>query len=347
MRKVRRQNSTDFSGAPAAVRPVHPQLPPHRGPSSRRQEAGGGCAESRATFHRRPAHRRPGANFPRPALGAAGGPQGACRRQRSRVRVDWLAERAGALGPLAAPQRSPALRYLGSEDHGHPAERARGRSPETWALLGAQRSPDTRALHLARLVGAPTLPVPPAIPSRAGRGGRGGEAGGGAAVRGPPPLSGPAPNNRPTSPRRRAPWPPKGRPTTTRQAAVRPKPCAQVASGWVGGPHRHPHLHTPPCPSRCPRLPGAEGWEPKASLRTDPLSMPFRRMHRVEHREEKTTLGTRSPTPMSSCRVGEAPGCFGPVVSSTWLSRVAKKSGGCGVGVRGVALTPLTQVTIF
>lgn len=180
----------------------------------------------------------PARTFQDPPSERPAGPQGACRRQRSKVRVDWLAERACALGPLAAPERSPALRYLGSEDHGHPAERARGRStgsPETWALLGAQRSPDTRALHLARLVGAPTLPVPPAIPSRAGRGGRGGEAGGGAADRGLPPLSGPAPNNRPTSPRRRAPWPPKGRPTTTRQAAVRPKPCAQVASGWVGG----------------------------------------------------------------------------------------------------------------
>lgn len=107
------------------------------------------------------------------------GPRGACGRPRSRVRTDWEAERACTLGPLAAPERSPALGYLGSEGRGLPAERARGRSigsPETWTLLGAQRSPDTRALHLARLVGAPTLPIPPAIPlpRGAGREGRGG-----------------------------------------------------------------------------------------------------------------------------------------------------------------------------
>lgn len=46
---------------------------------------------------------------------------------------------------------------------------------------------------------------------------------------------------------------------------------------------------------------------------------------------------------MSSSRVVETRGCCGPVVSSTWLSRVGEQSGGCGAGgERGVALPPLT-----
>lgn len=141
MGKARRQNSTDFSRSPQP-----PRQPPHHGFGSRRQEAGGERAGNRAAFRRRPALRSPGANFSGPALGAAGGPQGAGGRPPRRARVDGEAGRARAPGPAAARARSPALGYLDSEGHGRPAERAPGRDtgrPDTWALLG-RSSPQTR-----------------------------------------------------------------------------------------------------------------------------------------------------------------------------------------------------------
>lgn len=125
MGKARRQDSTDFSGSPE-----RPQQPPHHGFGSRWQEARGGRAGNRAAFHRRPAHRRPGANFSGPALGAAGGPQGAGGRPPSRARVDGEAGRARALGPAAARAGSPALGYLDSEGH---SVQLRGRRDATLA----------------------------------------------------------------------------------------------------------------------------------------------------------------------------------------------------------------------
>lgn len=129
----------------------------------------------------------------------------------------------------------------------------------------------------------------------------------------------------------------KGSPTT---AAVRPKPSAQVES-W--GDAEAPSPHSPPCRSRPPPLPGAEGWEPEAFLRAVPLSMPFRRMHGVEHREEKKQLGTRSRTPHVVFPGGRDSWLLWPCCQFY----LALPSGGkvgwmWGGGERGVALPPLT-----
>lgn len=117
--KVRRQDSTDFSGDP-----VHPRQPPHRGPSSPQQETGGGRAGTGLHFPAAPCTavcRELSRTRPRSCRRAPG----ARGRPRSWVRTDG--EQGGrARGHSAARARSPALGYLRSEGHGRPAERARG-----------------------------------------------------------------------------------------------------------------------------------------------------------------------------------------------------------------------------
>lgn len=332
MGKVKRQNSTCACPCTRGRRPTVAQAP---------GGASGAEGVRRTDYLSSPPSLRttvPARTFRDPPRSGrrAPGSMRAAVEQRARGRGGGEGARAASRGGTGEESRP---RYLGAEGLGLPAERARGRGkgpPESPALLGAQRSPDTRALHLAGLVRAPTPPVPPAIPSRAGRGGRGGEPGGGAAGGGPPPISGPAPDNPPAS---------DAGLHDLQRVAHHSSACGGIKSG-VGGATRPPPRCAPPCPSRSSPLPRG-AWGPalgaQGLLEGPALSMPFRRMRGVEHREEKKQLGTRSPAPHVRFPGGRGSGLLGPCCQFYRLSpewpRSLKAWGGGEVGIALPALT--------
>lgn len=161
--------------APCSGRPALVPAPGAAG------DLGGGRAPGCGCFPRRPAHRRPGANFPRPALGAAGRLRGALGAPPGRARLDGEAGRARAAGdPRGGAGESPALvtwvpRVTGVRLRGRRDAAQAGRSPRPSSAAAA--APGHASAAPGRAVGEPNPWSPPQIPSHAGRGG---ETGGGA-----------------------------------------------------------------------------------------------------------------------------------------------------------------------
>lgn len=154
-------------------------------PSSARAPRAGTCGAADAR-RRRPGRGRPGANFP-----SESGPR---RPRRAAGSAGATAGCAWTPGAGSRP-RLPGFRGAPASGEGGAGTRHR-QAGHRDAPPGPLRPPDTRALHLARPVGAPTPWVPPPVPSRPGRGAQApgrsrGQGGGQGAPRGHPSPRGP------------------------------------------------------------------------------------------------------------------------------------------------------------